>query len=564
MPSPTTYSITTPIRLTGQRNVDSLLGDTRWASGSLSYSFPKASAYWSTDPWSGYGPSSQTWNEPWSPGYDALTDADMAAVRTALRAWSNVAALRFTEVADNAAVVGDLRFAYTGATDGQAHAWMPGNSAKAGDVWFGSDGSSYTEDWTPGSYEYMTTLHEIGHALGLKHSFETESYNAAILPASLETRSSTLMSYSAQAGNQATYFSYEPTTPMLLDIAAIQHLYGANRAYNATNTTYSFSGSGSYHQTIWDGGGTDTLSYDGATGALIDLREGYASRLGVPVNLLDSHDTVLGTVKNVWIAWGTVIENASGGRGADDITGNNAANLLRGGAGNDTIGASAGNDTLDGGSGTDALSGGAGNDVYVVDHAQDRVAEGVNAGTDLVQAGVSWTLGDNVENLTLTGTAALAGSGNGLANVLTGNAGANLLRGGAGNDTLLGGLGHDTLAGGAGRDLLTGGTGADVFDFNGAGDGGITAQAWDVISDFSAAQGDRIDLRDFDANTLAGQSGVQHFKGLIAAGAAFTAPGQLRWSAGVLWANTDTDRDAEFALQLTGVQVLTARELWLA
>ena len=94
--------------------------------------------------------------------------------------------------------------------------------------------------------------------------------------------------------------------------------------------------------------------------------------------------------------------------------------------------------------GIDTLVGGLGNDTYVVDNAADIVTEAASAGTDAVQASVSYVLAANVENLTLTGSAALNGTGNTLANVLTGNAGDNRLDGGAGIDTLAGGLGNDT------------------------------------------------------------------------------------------------------------------------
>jgi Ca2+-binding RTX toxin-like protein len=101
------------------------------------------------------------------------------------------------------------------------------------------------------------------------------------------------------------------------------------------------------------------------------------------------------------------------------------------------------NNVLTGNSAANVLTGGAGNDTYVVG-AGDTVVEAANEGTDLVQSSVSWTLGANLENLTLTGTGAINGTGNSLNNVLTGNSAANVLTGGAGNDTLAGGLGNDT------------------------------------------------------------------------------------------------------------------------
>lgn len=113
-----------------------------------------------------------------------------------------------------------------------------------------------------------------------------------------------------------------------------------------------------------------------------------------------------------------------------------------------------GNDTLDGGAGNDTMAGGMGDDTYLVDNAGDVVSEAAGAGMDLVQSSVTHTLAANVENLTLTGAAAINATGNALALMLTGNSGNNALSGAAGNDTMIGGAGNDTYVVDAAGDVV--------------------------------------------------------------------------------------------------------------
>ena len=165
------------------------------------------------------------------------------------------------------------------------------------------------------------------------------------------------------------------------------------------------------------------------------------------------------------------------GIGAFTGTGNKSANVITGGAGADTL--------SDGGAGAaDTLIGGAGNDTYLVFNSGDVITEATNGGTDTVRANVnSYTLGDNVENLTFVGTGAFTGTGNALANTITGGAGA------------------DTLNGGGGADTLRGGAGADVFvEVSGQANG-------DLIADFSRNQGDIIKFSGYAAGSvLAGRT----------------------------------------------------------
>ncbi|MCX6975461.1 MAG: calcium-binding protein, partial [Verrucomicrobia bacterium] len=128
---------------------------------------------------------------------------------------------------------------------------------------------------------------------------------------------------------------------------------------------------------------------------------------------------------------------------SNSISGNDGNNTIAGLSGSDTILAGDGEDSLDGGDGIDSLIGGSGNDTYVLDSIDDTILEFNGEGTDLVEASMDYTLGANVENLALTGTA-VSGTGNSLNNTLTGNASNNILDSGAGIDTLVGGRGNDT------------------------------------------------------------------------------------------------------------------------
>ena len=172
--------------------------------------------------------------------------------------------------------------------------------------------------------------------------------------------------------------------------------------------------------------------------------------------------------------------NIQGRNDSNDVINAQGGNdLLEGRSGNDLLRGSLGNDTLDGGSGIDTLNGGVGNDTYIVDTTTDILTENSNAGTDTVQSSITYTLGTNLENLTLTGSSSINGTGNRGNNILTGNAASNSISGRDGNDLLSsgdgnneaygysnnyldGGSGNDTLNGGeAGNDTLYGGFGND-------------------------------------------------------------------------------------------------------
>src|SRR5207237_502746 len=160
-------------------------------------------------------------------------------------------------------------------------------------------------------------------------------------------------------------------------------------------------------------------------------------------NILNNH---ISGHNNVETIYGLDGNDTLYGKGGDDtLYGGNGNDILDGGTGNDTLYGEVGSDTLHGHAGSDKTSGGRGNDTYVVDNAGDAVTENSGEGSDLVQASISYTLGANVENLTLTGSSAIDGTGNALDNIITGNSANNVLFGGAGADTLTGGAGNDTF-----------------------------------------------------------------------------------------------------------------------
>jgi len=150
--------------------------------------------------------------------------------------------------------------------------------------------------------------------------------------------------------------------------------------------------------------------------------------------------------------------------GADTLSGGLGNDTLFGGAGNDQIFGNGDNDVLDGGAGDDTMEGGTGDDLYKVDSSGDKVIEVADPGIDTVHSTVTFTLGDYVENLTLTGSNQINGSGNALPNLIIGNGAENIIGGGGGNDTIYGGDGHDQLLGDAGHDLLYGEAGKDFIN----------------------------------------------------------------------------------------------------
>ncbi len=267
--------------------------------------------------------------------------------------------------------------------------------------------------------------------------------------------------------------------------------------------------------------GSDVLSGGAGNDQLFGLAGNDTLQGGDGNDLLDGgtgNDSMVGGTGNdtyvVNVAGDAVTELANGGRDTvqSAITftiGSTVENLTLTGTANLNGTGNALDNILIGNGGINVLTGGVGNDTYVVG-AGDRVVENLNGGTDTVQSSVTWTLGSNVENLTLTGTANINGTGSSTNNVLIGNSGNNSLDGGSGNDTVDGGDGNDNLLGGSGADTLLGGLGNDSLN---AGSGNDVLIGGDGTDTLDGGSGDDQLLGGAGNDALIGGSGADQFAG---------------------------------------------------
>lgn len=347
---------TTPQTEVKDPYANSLLSGTKWAEPSLAFAFPESA--------SAYG--SYTTSEPTN-NFAPLTEAERAALREALQEFAAVAALSFAEVTGSHAGEAVLQFAKSDAT-GTAWAYAPSRSEKSGDVWFSNTGDLLGEA-RPGNYAWFTMLHEVGHALGLKHPHEVEGAFPA-MPKDRDSVEFTVMSYRSFVGTKAMAYSNDddsyPQSLMMVDIAALQEMYGANYDFRSTDTTYAWSAKtgqltvngiaepkplgNTVFLTVWDGGGTDTYNFATYRKALrIDLAPGaWTVTAKAQLAELGNGQQARGNIANALFHDGdpaSLIENAVGGRGNDRISGNQGANTLSGGPGNDRLDGRDGIDT---------------------------------------------------------------------------------------------------------------------------------------------------------------------------------------------------------------------------
>ena len=313
-------------------------------------------------------------------------------ISSAFDLWDEIVEFDFEEVEETGTTVGEMRVAYTtaGVQYGRAaFAYGPYGSVASGDVWFeiaDTDISGASDFATTGIDEaggnYYAALHEIGHAIGLSHPFDSSASGGtgATLATEYDTQRYSVMSYTRDdrsywidydlsTGSSSPSYTIYSSTPMLLDVAMMQYVYGAETTGTSSgNTTYTYDVDPKMLKTIWDTGGTDTIDASNQTRtSVIDLREGQFSSIGIytesdqitdlkarltaagysttSIDAFYASKSVYTGADNLAIAYGAVIENAKGGSADDTITGNSADNEITGGAGDDTINGGAGDDT---------------------------------------------------------------------------------------------------------------------------------------------------------------------------------------------------------------------------
>ncbi|MEL7496933.1 MAG: M10 family metallopeptidase [Planctomycetota bacterium] len=318
----------------------------------------------------------------------ALSQPQRESIREVFANYETYANVEFREVAYTGdAADAELVFGAWGNFDcglagAAAYAFLPGFDGRGNvfsDIWYNTnpaltdyDPDTPTDVSLGGSFR-LTSIHEIGHALGFKHPFEGSPF------LSIFTNFDYLTTMAYQHDSQHNrYDPYpeQPSTLMLYDVMELQRLYGVNTNYNPGNNHYGNGFSGSYphfisnseqHQTtIFDGGGIDTLNYTShVANETIDLREGTWS-------------SVNGVQQSLRIAYDAEFENARGGSGNDNIRGNEIRNLLFG---------NGGDDTLRGGGGNDVMRGGTGNDTFIwsLGDGRDSVREEGNGGLEEIK-----------------------------------------------------------------------------------------------------------------------------------------------------------------------------------
>lgn len=425
-------------------DIETLRMGSKWnvtGSDTLSYSFLNSSAQKVSNYNNNPGPVFTSLADVQDPNY--YGSDNHTGLREVMAAWDKAVDFDFTEITETVggSDVGEIRIAFTdgGSSGGPggraAFAYGPGSSYVNGDVWFEADdidvsGDSSDFDSTgtgDDGFSYFAALHEVGHAIGLSHPFGG-SAGGATLSSDDDTIRNTVMSYTQIDRNMVVDFAPAPSTssaptyrvysstPMIMDVKAVEYLYGAESVSDG-DSTYTFTNDSTRLQpimmkTLIDSGGNDTIDASNQSRAnTINLNPGTFSTIGLYTEAeqisywqsargftsssiqtiftfydnqakaaSNSGNSVANANRkaiytgedNLAIAHNAQIENAIGGSAADTITGNSLDNAIEGRGGNDTLNGGTGDDALTGGAGDDTIDGGVGTDTGILTGSSDQ------------------------------------------------------------------------------------------------------------------------------------------------------------------------------------------------